>query len=209
MCPLVWTSEPSKVNPSTCVLGLLPSLLLKAGAPVISSFYSSISFSRYIGSFTVTNNATTISPTVQQSEGHSLDLTSPLAMVRFLCSGLQQNPLEAMSLLSVPTPAPLAPLILFWILSSQGFTPATLQKWLWSRSPVNTLVATICLASGVPPIAPLRPVSEMHICKNLRFSQREGKKFSPSTPNLILLHVWSLFCTVRFYEITEPTQLKI
>lgn len=43
MCPLVWTSEPSKVNSSTCVLDLLPSLLLKAVAPVIS-FYTSISF---------------------------------------------------------------------------------------------------------------------------------------------------------------------
>lgn len=108
MCPLIRMSELSKLNPSTCTLVLTSSLLLKCAAPEISSFYSSIRFSLYTELFPSIYNCTVISPTVKRSKAHSLDHTSPLAMVRFLCSWLQQNSWTEMSLL--PGPFQLLPL---------------------------------------------------------------------------------------------------
>lgn len=151
--------------------------LLEGAAPAISSSYSSISFSLSAALFPSMSNPAIISPTVNQSEEHSLDLTSP-------CS---YGPISVLSVTAkllkrdVSTPR----------VHSSTFRPmeSTPWRWLWPRSPVNSmLVTTTCLASGVLSVVPLKPIPELHLCKTLRLSQRK-EILTHFHPHLIMLRV--------------------
>lgn len=98
-CPLVRMGELPKVNPSTQALGLIPSLLLKDTAPSISSsLLKPQLFSLYWidpSSVQALHRMTTVTSLLYNRAKNTLLISDHLrAMVRFLCSQLQQSSLE-------------------------------------------------------------------------------------------------------------------
>lgn len=182
MCPLIRVSELSKVNPSLYISSYFFSPTQVCSSRNLLFLLKHQVFSLYrIVPISIQLYCNLSHCKTKQGPLSRSHITSSYGQISLLLvtAKLLERDASAPKVRSSSSHSPLKP-------PQPGCHPQpTVWKQLWSRLPANSmLVTTLCTASVVLSIVPLRPVPELHVCKTLSLSQRERKRFYPSLPTV-------------------------